>query len=273
MDLEAEYNNRARVPEHLEIRAGWQREAAKYRASQRSELDLPYGTGERKKFDLFHPDSGPGSEVVVYIHGGYWQYGEREEYSHIAAPFTASGLSVAVVSYGLCPETTLPEIIEQLRASMIAVWKKTGARPIVTGHSAGGHLAAAMLVTDWSEFDGVPQDLVRNACAISGVFDLEPLLHIGMNENLKLTEATVDEVSPIKWTVSGEGRRLVVTVGGAESSEFLRQSRELATVWGEAGIATEYLEVENGNHFTVVEAMMRPDGEIAQRVLAFGRGD
>ena len=268
MDLNAEYNNRARVPEHGEMLAGWQREAAAYRETTRCELDQSYGAGAREKYDLFHPEDGSGSAVMIYIHGGYWQRGDRKDYSHVARPFVAQGMSVAVTSYDLCPDVTIPDIISQMRACVLAVWRKTGLKPIVAGHSAGGHLAAAMLGTDWSGIDGGEADLVPGACAISGIFDLAPLIEVDMNGNLNLTSKTAGDASPISWNIDGAGKSLVVAVGGIESSEFLRQARTFAECWGKAGVAVDYVEVENGNHFTALEAFLRPDGAIAKRIPA-----
>ena len=117
------------------------------------------------------------------------------------------------------------EIGDEMQACMAALWRKTGKRPMVIGHSAGGHLTAEMLARDWSGFSGVPTDLVRYGYAISGVFDLAPLIGTSLNEALGLTSGTARVASPLFRPPPPKGRRLIAAVGGDESEEFLRQSR------------------------------------------------
>ena len=247
IDYEAEYNNRRRVPESAEIMARWQAASDAYRETARAELDQPYGPGERQRYDLFLAGNRP-APLVVYIHGGYWQRGERQGYAFLARALNAAGLDLALPSYTLCPAASVMDIVAELRLFLAALWKKTRTYPLVTGHSAGGHLTAAMLATDWSQVAGVPADLVRAGVAISGVFELAPLIPTSLNEAVRLDEASARAASPLLWPPP-KGRTLVAAVGGDESAEFLRQSRVIAETWGRAGVKTECLVVAGHQPF------------------------
>lgn len=268
IDYEAEYNNRRRVPEHTEIVARWLRESEHVRASLSSELGVAYGSKPRQCYDVFKPTSGDDSSgpLIVYIHGGYWQRGDRTEYSFVAETLVRMGAIVVLPSYTLCPEGSVAEIIEEMRQFLRALWERMQRRPVVVGHSAGGHLAAAMLATRWSDY-GAPADLVRAAYAISGVFELEPLIPTSLNEALQLTPETARAASPIFWPPPPADRFLVAAVGGAESQEFLRQSLDIAATWSAAGVKAECVVVPNANHFTIVDELARPESAMVQRVL------
>lgn len=267
IDYEAEYNNRRRVPEHTEIMARWAAHSARVRATLAHELDLSYGSGPRNRFDLFAaPEGTADGPLVAYIHGGYWQRGDRVDYSFVAEALVGRGAVVALPSYTLCPEATIAQIVDEMRQFLVALWRRTAKRPVVVGHSAGGHLAAAMMATDWSRHDA-PADLVRAGYAISGVFDLTPLIPTSLNEALRLTPEAAREASPILWPPPPRDRTFVAAVGGAESQEFLRQSLDITAAWSAAGVKAECVVVPNANHFTVVDELTRPESAMVQRIL------
>lgn len=273
IDYEAEYNNRQRVPDHVEVNAPWLEVAKAYRSSADAELDLRYGPAERNVFDLFHPASGAqDAPLAVYIHGGYWQRGHHHDNAWVARELNKRGVAVALPSYTLGPAIPVMGIVEEMRAFLAALWRKTGKRPVVCGHSAGGHLAAAMMATDWSRVSGVPHDLVRTAYAISGVFDVAPLVGTSLNEALGLTIDTAKAASPILWPAPKIAHGFfVAAVGGDESSEFLRQSLDIAHTWSQAGLVAECVVVPRTNHFTIVHELGRPGGAMLERVVAMAR--
>jgi arylformamidase len=173
IDYEAEYNNRARVPEHPAIFERWRAAAKEFRdemaAQGRAELGISYGPTARQFIDLFRAERD-GRTLAVFVHGGYWRSLERAIFSHIARGFLPHGISVAVVGYDLCPQVRVADIVEQIRRACAHLWRRFGKRMFVYGHSAGGHLAACALATDWKAYE-MPADAVPAACAISGVFD------------------------------------------------------------------------------------------------------
>lgn len=262
LDFEAEYNNRARVPDHPAYIASWQRDAAAYREAARGEFDLTYGPGERHRLDLFYPENGDrNGPVVLFIHGGYWQAFDKSSSSHLARGANMRGLTVAVPSYPLAPAATLAEIIAEIEAAADFIIRRTG-RPIVaTGHSAGGHLAACLMARL-----APTQRPVRAAMPISGLFDLPPLVGTSINRALGLTFEEAHRLSPLKWAAPSSGN-LVAVVGGAESSEFLRQSRTIVETWGQAGVTTRYHEVPDAHHFDVIAGLADPADPLVKTLV------
>jgi arylformamidase len=262
VDYEVEYNNRARVPENPALIAGWARDAASYRA-QHAPRSQAYGPGARHMIDLFEGDgSGP---IVVFIHGGYWQALDGSFFSHLAGGLNAHGVSVAIPSYDLCPDVTIDRIIEEMRMASREL-ARLGKRLVISGHSAGGHLAACMLATDWPAFDAsLPKDLVTAAYAISGLFDLGPLVETSINKALRLDHATARAASPLYWKAPAHGS-LDAVVGENESAEYFRQSRSIVERWGAAGIATRFGTVAAANHFTAIAPLADPNAPMVLRL-------
>jgi arylformamidase len=267
VDYEAEYNNRARVPEHPAVMAGWVKDAADYRAKHPPRV-LRYGPSERHRIDLFAGSSdGP---VAVFIHGGYWQALDGSSFSHCARGLNAHGISVAVPTYDLCPAVSVADIITQMRAASREL-AKLGHPLVVSGHSAGGHLAACMLATDWAAFDAsLPKNLVKAAHAISGLFDLPPLVGTSINKALGMDPVSAEAASPLFWTAPTQGS-LDAVVGGNESAEYFRQSRTIVAEWGR-GIAARFDTVPGANHFTAIAPLADPNSAMVLRLGELARG-
>jgi arylformamidase len=269
IDYESEYNNRARVPEHPQIFAQWARDAAAYRALSGSRhVRMSYGDSARQTIDLFRAGTGADAPLAVFIHGGWWRSLEPASFSHMAAGLNAHGIDVAVPGYDLSPQVGIADIIEEMRAALLLLWQTYGKRMLAYGHSAGGHLSAAMMATDWAAVaPGTPADLVPVGYGISGVFDLLPLVGVSMNADFRLDAAGAKAVSPLHWRAPS-GFTFDAVVGALESSEFLRQSRDFADAWGEAGVATRYEEIAGTNHFTVLAPLVEPDSAMVRRLVA-----
>jgi arylformamidase len=272
VNYEVEYNNRTRVPDHPDIFARWTREAVAYRermkTEENAELGLAYGPSARQKVDLFFPDATGHTPLAIFVHGGYWRSLDHSTFSHVAAGLNARGVAVAVAGYDLCPQVTIGQIVDQIRTACLFLWRRFGQRIMVYGHSAGGHLSACMVATDWKSLDAkAPADLVPAGYSISGLFDLTPLVKTAMNADLRLDEATAAKLSPLAWPVAA-GRVFDAVVGGAESAEFLRQSRIVTDGWRARGVETRYEEVAGANHFTVVDPLSDPNSAMTARCAA-----
>ncbi|MGQ0533621.1 MAG: alpha/beta hydrolase [Caulobacteraceae bacterium] len=252
LDLEKEYNNRARVPEHPAIIASWAAESKAYRNINPPRV-IEYGSGERHTFDLFEAGAGP---TVMYVHGGYWQAVDKSFHSVHARGLNQMGITVAVPSYDLCPNVRIGDIVEQVRAACSIVHRASEAPVIVAGHSAGGHLAACLLATEAH---------VPAAYAISGLFELAPLIPTSINEKLGLDEAEAQALSPLFWPAP-EGKILDAVVGGDESSEYLRQSAAIVAAWGEDGVEARYEEIPGANHFTVIAGLVDARSAMCERL-------
>jgi arylformamidase len=269
VDYEVEYNNRARVPEYAEIFARWQHDAAAYRdrmkVEENAELGLAYGTSPRQKVDLFFPDATGHTPLALFVHGGYWRSLDASSFSHVSAGLNSRGVAVAVAGYDLCPDVTIGQIINQIRTACLFLWRRFGQRLMVYGHSAGGHLAACMVATDWKKLDPkAPIDLVPAGYSISGLFDLTPLIKTAMNVDLRLDDTEVARISPMYWPVT-RGRVFDAVVGGLESSEFLRQSHIIADNWRQRGVETRYEEIAGANHFTAIDPLSDPNSAMTAR--------
>jgi arylformamidase len=269
VDYEVEYNNRARVPENPAHMAGWKRDAAAYRETLRDRWHvIPYGAGARNTIDFFPGDNeGP---IVVFIHGGYWQAFDSSSFSHLAAGLNAHGIDVAIPSYDLCPSVSIADIIRQMRTATREL-ARLGRYLVMSGHSAGGHLAACMLATDWRALDAaLPEQLVTAAYTISGLFDLVPLVKTSINHALRLDATAAREASPLFWIAPKRGN-LDAVVGGNESAEYFRQSRSIVEAWGAAGVATSFAAIPGANHFTAVAPLADPHSPMTLRLKALAR--
>jgi arylformamidase len=269
IDYAAEYNNRARIANGDEILARMARGSAEYRAlalaRRPGDMNLRYGATERQIIDLFRADASANAPLAVFIHGGFWRSLDPTHFSQVAKGLNGRGIDVALAGYDLCPHVTIGQIVEEMRQACLYLWTRFGKRLLVFGHSAGGHLAAALFATDWEQ-RGAPADLVPVATGISGVYELAPLMHTPMNEDFHLSESEARRQSPLYWTAPA-GRPFDVIVGDAESNEFLRQSRTLAEAWGKAGVLARY-EAPSANHFTVIEPLADPASSMVERLAA-----
>lgn len=265
---EKQYNDRLRVPEHAKIQASWKQQAEEYRTSHGGEFDISYGPSERNKYDLFHPENvNDDTPMALFIHGGYWQSRDRKMFSHVAKGLNSLGYSVVIPSYDLCPDTSIPKIISQMRTCAAKIWTEYAKKPVVFGHSAGGHLAACLVSTNWTNHKGLPDDLITKGCALGGIFDLNPLRGTTKNDALKLSKEDARLASPIFRPVAKSARRFIAATGEFESHEFHRQAAALAKFWNAQGVETETLEISDANHFTILDEMLNPESPILEKIL------
>jgi arylformamidase len=260
--LDAQYNLRAAVADHPAYFARWAETSRTVRERHSGRLDLAYGPGPKETLDFFPASASAPAPLLVFIHGGFWQAMDKSDFSFIAPEFLAAGISVAVINYALAPSVGMDEIVAQSRAALLWLVRNAGSlgidigRIAVSGHSAGGHLAAMMLLTDWAAL-GIA-DPVSVACAISGIFDLEPLRLSFHNRALALDPASVARNSPARaLTVNTRrpGGALILSVGGAETAEFLRQQAEFAALCETAGIGCEVAPQNEEHHFSIMDRL------------------
>lgn len=269
IDYAAEYDNSARVEGAERLIATYSKDAEIFRARNGliADYGLRYGDDERNQLDIFWPNEDRAAPLSLFIHGGYWQHLSRSDFSHLAQGLLGHGIAVAMPSYTLAPKATVSQIIMEMRRACLLI-NQTYKRPItVFGHSAGGHLAACMMATDWAGIhSSLPEDLVQSGMGISGIYDLIPLLQTPVNDALKLSREDAHENSPLHWLPPAL-QRFETWVGETESNEYHRQSRSLATSWTMAGTPTPYLSVEGENHFTIVNALTDPQSDMVLKLV------
>jgi len=270
--LDRMYNTRAMVPEHPEHFRRWTADSAEVMRSHPRELDVRYGGGPNEHLDIF-PAAKPDAPVLVFIHGGYWRALDKRDHSFVAPALTREGICVVFPNYALCPAVTIPQIVMQLVHALAWTWRHIArhggdpSRITVAGHSAGGHLAAMMLACVWPVYGaGLPAHMVKGALSISGLHDLEPIMHTPfLQPSLKLTAQQVRQASPALLPPPAQGR-LIAVAGGDESEEFHRQARAMREAWGESRVPV--CEILPGlNHFTVLEALAQPGHRLNQLAL------
>ena len=267
--LEAQYNARASIPDHPLIFARWAAKSAEVRKRAFVRLDVAYGEGPMEKMDLFHPQR-LAAPVVMFIHGGYWRSLDKNDFSDKVSVLADAGAAVAAVNYSLCPGATIGAIVDEMRRAVIWLWRNAqtfGGDPYriqIVGHSAGGHLVAMLLATHWQDLGSdLPRCPIQSALGISGLFDLEPLVHTSMNAELRLTIETAKAQSPYYLRPVCRAP-LALTWGGNESDEFKRQSRDFAERWRDQGAEVRLLEIPGRNHLTVVEDLGRADSDLVR---------
>lgn len=250
----------------------WAERSRAYLGRAKLERNIQYGPSTGEKLDFLKPSS-TNSPVLVFIHGGYWQGLDKDDYAFALEPLVSSGALVASINYSLCPVVTLDAQIDQVRAACAWVWRNCHSfggdrsRLHVAGHSAGGHLTAMMAATNWVEVENdLPIDLVKSAIPISGLFDLEPLRLSSLNNEVRMSSETARRNSPL-YMKPATALPVSVVVGGGETEEFHRQSRQFTAAWSNATSRIEYIEIPEYQHFAVVEAMTEPDNRLTTTIL------
>jgi len=272
---EREYNARASIPEHPQIFARWAERAAATRRLRACLLDLQYGESTGERLDLF-PARHDGAPLLVFIHGGYWRALDKSDFSWIAPPFVNHDVSVALLNYGLAPHTPLEEIVRQMLRAHAWLYRNADqygydpARMHVCGHSAGGHLTAMMLAALWPVFaPDLPADLIKSGLAISGLFDLEPLIYAPfVNADLQLDQARAHKLSPARMPAPASAR-LLTSVGEQESGEFHRQARVIAKAWRANFVRA--VPARGSNHLTVCDELANPGSALFDAALQMTR--
>lgn len=273
--LEAQYNNRARVPGHAQHLERWAEASRLVREKSAAQLDVAYGTDAGETLDIF-PAAAPapgGAPLLVFIHGGYWRSLDKSDFSFIAPALNAAGATVVLPNYALCPAVGIEHIALQMTQALAWLWRhaaQLGADPArigVVGHSAGGHLATMLLSCRWKDVaPEMPAQPLAAALSISGLYDLEPLRHVAsVQPDLQLNPASVRRLSPAFFP-RPKGGKLYAVVGMDESDEFVRQNALIRDVWGPTAVPV--CETLPGlNHFSVVEGLADARSRLHQLAL------
>jgi arylformamidase len=264
--LDAAYNNSAAVPERDAIYADWAVRSATLRRERGDHLDLAYGVRPRERLDLFLA-ANRQAPTLAFIHGGYWQMNDKENFAFLAEGPLTLGINFALVEYTLAPTARLDGIVAEIGravrwlAEHLAEYGADPDRLYVSGHSAGGHLTAMMM----------PLSVVRGGLAISGIFDLEPIRLNYLNAKLGLDAAEAERNSPLRH-LPATATELVIAYGTSELLELCRQSIDYGRAWIERGLPGRLLPVDGANHFTILAALADADGALAQALLHMIRG-
>jgi acetyl esterase/lipase len=259
-ERDAAYNNGMAVANSAQLVAARNEASAIYRAAHAAHLNLPYGEAERTKWDLY-PAKNPDAPCLVFIHGGYWQMNRREDFAIFAEGLAAHGWSVAMPGYSLAPEASMTQIAAEMRAAMdwlAANGKAHGiaGKIIISGWSAGAQLAALLL----------DHSCVAAGLALSGVYELGPLRETYLNAKLQLSEAEIATLSPLRLPVVH--KPMAIAYGSLELPALVNDSRDLHAIRAAAHAPGALIPVAGTDHFTILQALQAPDGELVKAALA-----
>ncbi len=258
------------IPNAGAIFENWKSRAATTRAKLPFRADIAYGPHPRETLDFYPADNAQG--CVVFIHGGYWLEFSKIETSWVAEGFVGQGLSVALINYPLCPEVNIAAIrtscmnaFSHLYRNVLSATEREAV--VVTGHSAGGYLAAAHITGNWAEHN-LPHTPIKGVLALSGVFDLQPLIDTSLNAGLKLDAAQARALNLNNMQLRSTAR-LSFAVGQNESDAFHFQSTELAKSW--ASLSPQLIDLQGANHFTIVDDLASTAGQLNKLAVAMAR--
>ncbi|MCH8531155.1 MAG: alpha/beta hydrolase [Saccharospirillum sp.] len=247
------------------------REAIRHRS------DLRYGPTLTEYLD-YYPASISDAPLHVFFHGGYWRSLSARHFGYVAQGLVEQNINVAIINYELCPKVTIGEIVRQCRASL--AWLQTHADDLkfnpeamtLSGHSAGGHLVAMMLATEWWDDYALPKNIIKGACAISGLYDLSPFPYSWLQPKLQLTGRDVRQYSPVFNPVEVNSP-VILAVGSQESEEFHQQQAEYRRCLQQQHPTqtVQVLNVLGADHFSILDGFQQGEGELFQAVLKLAK--
>lgn len=270
-ELDAEYDVEKAVPGFLKYINNFTASSEKARKMLQGRTVVQYGPTLMERLTVY-PAKNPDAPVMLFVHGGYWRLGIGDEYDFVAVGPSLAGFTVVIITYALTPSVNIPEMVRQVRSSIawtagnILNFNGDPKRIFVAGHSAGAHLAAMTMSTDWSDY-GLPADTVKGVLAISGLYDLEPVSQTFVEPAVRITAEQILSSSPIRL-VRQNRIPLIVVWGELETASFQKQSVDYCKAWQNAGNQSHYLIVEDANHFNILEGFETEDGFLTKELLS-----
>jgi len=268
------YNVRLLVDDFDGLISRWSDRSEKFRQNVDSSLNCQYGDGEKDKLDIFRCGEA-NAPLFIFIHGGYWQRGDKSVYSFVAESFINSGIDVALIGYQLCPGASMTNIVEKIQEAIIWIWRNAENYSIsknrinVSGHSAGGHITGMILATDWHQISNdLPKDVVKTGIPISGLYQLEPIRETTIADALGLDNEESLALSP-HFFEPKTNAPILVTLGGGETPEFHWQTDNFVKKWKQHNAPLNYHAEPDVDHFGVVERLASIDSQIFIKVKSW----
>jgi arylformamidase len=224
-------------------------------------LDLRYGPHARQVFDFF-PARGRHRGTLAYFHAGYWQSRDKSGFRFIAPAYAQAGLHVALVNYPLCPEVSLSALVEAAQACVPVIRGHAGGNGtlLLAGHSAGAHIAVELALAQQDDA------AIAGVVALSGIYELAPLLATTLNHKLRLDAASAHAGSPLH-RVRAIAAPALFAVGAAETPAFVAQSRDFHQAWTAAGNRGALHIEPAADHFSLLQAFASPGSTLFTQVL------
>lgn len=271
-ELAAQYNPRIAVPDHESWKRQWSLWSQWARERLHGQFDHRYGSRPRQRADVF-PAAKSGSPINIFTHGGFWRFLDKSDHSVVALPLVESGATVVMLNYELCPNVALPDQVAMLRQAVAWVHENAAkfngdpSKIFVSGHSAGGHLTAMLAASGWQGELGLPDDVIKGAVVVSGLFELDPMRFIPGGEELLLTETTARQFSPM-FNLPRSGMPMVVAVGELETHEWIRQTDDYVSALKQNGNPTTLFKVQVENHYSVFLTLANRVTDLCKNMLS-----
>jgi arylformamidase len=267
--LDNQYNTRLHVPNYADYFERWEQLSKETEQKLPVLKNVPYGNLRRERLDIY-PSLKPQSKTLVFIHGGYWQTLDKSMFQFVANGFNFYGVTTVLVTYPLAPEVSMSQIVLSCRKAIKWLYNNLSGfngdphQMYAAGHSAGGHLTAMLMATDWKFFDaGLPANVLKGVCAVSGLFNLVPIQLSYLNKVLKMNMETAKSNSPVRLEPLNSCP-LIVAVGEDETAEFNDQSKEFYSCWKDKGTDIQLLQLPGRNHYSIAEAIVDSQSSLHQ---------
>ena len=272
-ELDAQYRAAATVPNMQDFVDDYASLSATARDTLDCKIGLKFGPGIEETLDLFPVSTLKDAPLFVFIHGGYWRMLSKNESSFMALNLVDHGVAVAAINYTLVPPANIDQIVAECRRAIRWLYQNAASfgidpnRIYVGGSSAGGHLTGMMVAGGWQEEYGLPTNVIKGGVPISGLFEMEPLVKCFVNEWMQMSTADGIRNSPAQ-NLPTNGCPLIVAVGGDETDEFRRQSKDFSDLWKSKGWAADYQECQGVHHFNAPLELCNSDSALTQKLLA-----
>lgn len=269
--LDKAYDVEGAVPDFMIYANKYMSESAAARDRLKPKVDVSYGPTRMETVEVYEATGETPAPIFVFIHGGAWKSLDASVFSLVAPGPVAAGMAVVNVTYALCPMVTVEEMVRQVRAAIAWTWHNAESfggdrnRIIVAGHSAGAHLTAMATLTDWSRY-GLPEDVIKGAMGISGIYDMEPISRSFLQPFLRLTADVVRWQSPV-YNVRPLATPLTLVWGTDEPEGIEFNGKLYEKVWRAAGNSLSTFTLEGANHFEVLDGFATKDGVMTQALF------
>lgn len=222
-----------------------------------TDRDLAYGRAPRAKLDIVRPAGDGPFPTFAFVHGGFWQEGSKAGSGFSAMALVRSGWASVLIGYTLAPEAQLTSIVKEIDEAVTYLAANASSlrldprRLVLAGHSAGGHMAAALIC---GKANTAAAGLVAGAVLASGVYDLAPIAASYVNDKVGISAAEIAELSLLD-SVPLRDIPVHILVGKDEPDAFLAQSRALDEAWRGKKGPTSFRLAPGRDHFDVLDEL------------------